>query len=107
MIVCQPIGFVRASRSEATDDDWGNVVSNIELTAEFASEALDGLEAFSHAAILYHFISQRKQRSSSAAGIRAAIRPGRKWAFSLNVEKIDPTESERRWWKLSAGTIAH
>jgi tRNA-Thr(GGU) m(6)t(6)A37 methyltransferase TsaA len=55
MIVCQPIGFVRASRMGTTDDAWGDVISTIELISDFGPESLAGLETFSHAEIVFHF----------------------------------------------------
>jgi tRNA-Thr(GGU) m(6)t(6)A37 methyltransferase TsaA len=52
----QPIAWVSAPRSEAIDDDWGEIVSTISLDAErFGPEALRGLESFSHADIVYLF----------------------------------------------------
>jgi tRNA-Thr(GGU) m(6)t(6)A37 methyltransferase TsaA len=51
----QPIGYVRATRNEAEDDYWGAVESRIELVQGFTAEALQGLEAFSHAEIIFQF----------------------------------------------------
>jgi len=55
MITLDPIAVVRNPRTEARDDDWGEVVSRIELADGFASDALDGLDEFSHAEILFVF----------------------------------------------------
>jgi tRNA-Thr(GGU) m(6)t(6)A37 methyltransferase TsaA len=50
------IGTVHSDRSEAIDDDWDAVPSHIELKADlFDDEALQGLESFSHAEIIFHF----------------------------------------------------
>jgi len=52
----RPIGVVRAARTEAEDDDWGQVVSRIELaTSVVEPEALLGLDAFSHIEVLFLF----------------------------------------------------
>ncbi len=51
----QPIGVVRAERDEAIDDDWGDAVSTIELADGFEPDALSGLDAFSHAEVLFLF----------------------------------------------------
>jgi tRNA-Thr(GGU) m(6)t(6)A37 methyltransferase TsaA len=51
----QPIGRVEAERSEAVDDDWGGSESLIVLDERFADDALRGLEAFSHAEVLFFF----------------------------------------------------
>jgi tRNA-Thr(GGU) m(6)t(6)A37 methyltransferase TsaA len=51
-----PIGFVRSPRLEVADDHWGGMRSTIELSAErFGPEALEGLDAFSHAEVVYLF----------------------------------------------------
>ncbi len=50
----EPVGYVRAERDEAIDDDWGDAVSTIELRG-FTHEALEGLDGFSHAEILFEF----------------------------------------------------
>ena len=54
-IALEPIGIVRSPRAEARDDDWGGVVSRIELADGFGPEALDGLDEFSHAEVLFVF----------------------------------------------------
>jgi tRNA-Thr(GGU) m(6)t(6)A37 methyltransferase TsaA len=55
VITLIPIGTVRSSRADLDDDGWDNVQSRIELTADFEPEALDGIEDFSHAEIVFHF----------------------------------------------------
>jgi tRNA-Thr(GGU) m(6)t(6)A37 methyltransferase TsaA len=53
--IVQPIGYVRAIRNEAEDDYWGAVESRIELADGYTAEALQGLDAFSHAEIIFVF----------------------------------------------------
>jgi tRNA-Thr(GGU) m(6)t(6)A37 methyltransferase TsaA len=55
MFELTPIGFVRSLRRDRTDDDWDRVPATIELASDFDARALDGLEAFSHAEILFVF----------------------------------------------------
>ena len=55
MISIEPIGYVRSDRRDLLDDDWDRVQAHIELAPAFGPEALAGLEAFSHAEIVYHF----------------------------------------------------
>lgn len=55
MITLEPIGYVRSARRDLLDDDWDSVPATIELSAGFEPIALDGLEAFSHAEVVYHF----------------------------------------------------
>lgn len=52
----RPVGFVRGGRSEPIDDDWGASRAAIELdAARFTADALVGLDAFSHAEVIYVF----------------------------------------------------
>ena len=55
MIEIQPIGYVRATRTEVKDDHWGGAQSRIELAPEFDASALDGIDAFSHVEVIFHF----------------------------------------------------
>jgi tRNA (Thr-GGU) A37 N-methylase len=51
-----PIGHVRGGRTAATDDDWGDSLATIRLDpSRFASDALTGLDQFSHAEIIFVF----------------------------------------------------
>jgi len=70
VITLEPIGYVRSTRRDLLDDDWDAVPAAIELSAEFDAVALDGLEAFSHAEIVYHF-----DRVAPAAIERGARHP--------------------------------
>ncbi|MEW6270884.1 MAG: SAM-dependent methyltransferase [Thermodesulfobacteriota bacterium] len=54
-ITLEPIGWVRNARTELADDDWGGLVSAIELAERFEPDSLAGLEAFSHAEVIFHF----------------------------------------------------
>lgn len=55
MIALAPIGFVRTPRTNLDDFDWDRVPARIELTSEYEPEALVGLNAFSHAEIIFLF----------------------------------------------------
>ncbi|MEE4318087.1 MAG: SAM-dependent methyltransferase [Erythrobacter sp.] len=51
-----PVGTVRGGRAVVEDDDWGMVEAEIVLDpARFDAEALAGLDAFSHAEIIFLF----------------------------------------------------
>lgn len=50
-----PIGTVRSTRRGRTDDDWDREVVQIELVDALPAEALDGIEQFSHAEIVFYF----------------------------------------------------
>ncbi len=50
------IGTVRSTRTVTEDDDWDSVLSFIELDPEqFTTEAIAGLETFSHIEVVYLF----------------------------------------------------
>jgi tRNA-Thr(GGU) m(6)t(6)A37 methyltransferase TsaA len=55
MFAIEPIGHVRAHRTAADDDDWGDTVATIELVAAYGPESLAGLSEFSHVEVLYVF----------------------------------------------------
>ena len=57
-----PIGHVRGVRPNPEDDYWGGEQSRIELVKEFDSEALLGLQDFSHVEVifLFHEVSETK-----------------------------------------------
>ncbi len=70
MYTIETIGHVRGSRNEVRDDAWGGSVACIELDGSFGPEALEGIEAFSHAEILFVF-----DRVDPARVVRDARRP--------------------------------
>ncbi|HUI28065.1 MAG TPA: SAM-dependent methyltransferase, partial [Candidatus Kryptonia bacterium] len=55
MIAIEPIGYVRNQRRTAEDDDWDGIESVIVLVDALDSDALLGLEDFSHAEVIFHF----------------------------------------------------
>jgi tRNA-Thr(GGU) m(6)t(6)A37 methyltransferase TsaA len=55
MITVEPVAYVRSTRRDLVDDDWDSVAATVELTEAFPAEALAGIEAFSHAEVLFHF----------------------------------------------------
>jgi tRNA-Thr(GGU) m(6)t(6)A37 methyltransferase TsaA len=51
----ESIATVYNKRKEATDDFWGDTISEIRLHDNIPESALDGIDAFSHAEILFVF----------------------------------------------------
>ncbi len=51
----KPIAIVQNSRTEPTDDFWGDIISIIELHESIPVESLTGLNQFSHLEILFYF----------------------------------------------------
>ena len=54
-IALQPIGYVKNSRTDVEDDNWGGVISEITLAAPCDAECLEGIEDFSHVEVLFYF----------------------------------------------------
>ena len=54
-ITLTPIGHVVSPRDDTSDDYWGDVESRIELTPDFAAEAFEGIDTFSHVEVLFYF----------------------------------------------------
>ena len=68
-ILSTPIGWVRGGRTANVDDDWGRVEAEIVLDGErFTPAALQGLDAFSHAVVVFHF--DRIDPTSISTGAR-------------------------------------
>ena len=53
-IKLQPIAYVKNSRTEIEDDNWGNVISEIELDDKIITEAFEGIDDFSHLEIIFY-----------------------------------------------------
>jgi len=67
-VVLQPIGVVRSPRRDVEDDDWGAVVSTIELdAAQFGAEVTAGLADFSHVEVVYYFHRVPPEKIETAA----------------------------------------
>jgi len=53
-IEMSPIAYVKNSRADIEDDNWGAIISEIILADDIATEALDGIETFSHLYIIFY-----------------------------------------------------
>jgi tRNA-Thr(GGU) m(6)t(6)A37 methyltransferase TsaA len=58
----RPVAWVHNNRRAIEDDFWGGLVSEIRLEAYFPEESLDGIEAFSHVEIVFHFHLAREEK---------------------------------------------
>ena len=54
-ITFRPIATVKNSRLVPTDDFWGGIISEIELSDNIPTEAFDGISEFSHLEVIYYF----------------------------------------------------
>jgi tRNA-Thr(GGU) m(6)t(6)A37 methyltransferase TsaA len=68
MISMSPIATVKNARKEVEDDNWGNVISILELDSAFSEEAFFQIESFSHAEVFYYF--DRVEDSKIETGAR-------------------------------------
>jgi tRNA-Thr(GGU) m(6)t(6)A37 methyltransferase TsaA len=50
-----PVAIVHSSRREPTDDEWDNETTTIELLAPYDTQALLGIDTFSHLEVVYLF----------------------------------------------------
>lgn len=55
MFTVTPIAFVRGGRDQAEDDFWGGTESRMVLADGIPTEALEGIEAFSHVEVVFLF----------------------------------------------------
>lgn len=62
LIKLKPIAFVKNLRKKIEDDNWGKIISEIELTKEFSENCFDGIESFSHLEIIYYFHKAKKKK---------------------------------------------
>lgn len=64
----QPIGWVRSSIAEAVDDQWGDLVSTIELDERtFSAESVRGLDEFSHIQVLFYMHQASPEKTLTGA----------------------------------------
>lgn len=54
-VTLEPIGHVRGGRDQPIDDDWGQSRARLVLDERFTPDALAGLDAFSHAEVIFLF----------------------------------------------------
>ncbi len=65
-----PIAFVRGARADVEDDFWGGGEARLVLTDAVEESALEGIETFSHAEVLFVF-----DRVEDAKIVRGARHP--------------------------------
>lgn len=51
----QPIAYVNNNRKEIVDDNWGSILSTIELAENINTSSLKGINEFSHLEIIFYF----------------------------------------------------
>ena len=53
--IIEPIAYVKNCRKELVDDDWGEIVSTIELADHIEGTSIAGIHEFSHLEIIFFF----------------------------------------------------
>jgi len=120
VITLEPIGVVVGGRTEAIDDDWGEVESVIRLDpGRFSPDAVAGLDDFSHLCVVFqfHLVSEedivrgaRHPRSNPAwpaVGMfaqRAKMRPNRLGVSNCALTEVDGLELHVRGLDAIAGS---
>lgn len=104
MYEVEPIGYVQATRAQADDDYWGAEQACITLVDDLPAESLQGLDAFSHAEVLFllHAVDPskivrgarhpRNNTAWPAVGIfaqRGKMRPNRIASTICRIERVE------------------
>jgi tRNA-Thr(GGU) m(6)t(6)A37 methyltransferase TsaA len=114
-----PVAFVRGSRQDLDDDFWGDARATIELARHLPDDALQGIEDFSHAEIVFVFdrlkesdvvYGSRHPRNNAAwprLGIfaqRGAVRPNRVGCTFVRILRRDGRRLEVEGLDAAEGT---
>jgi tRNA-Thr(GGU) m(6)t(6)A37 methyltransferase TsaA len=106
MITLEPIGIVKNSRKEISDDYWGGLISQIILNKNYGEDSLKGIEEFSHLEIIFYFdkVETGKIKSGAShprsnpswpeAGIFAQRGKNRPNQLGLTIVKLIKRESK-------------
>jgi tRNA-Thr(GGU) m(6)t(6)A37 methyltransferase TsaA len=105
MITLEPIGIVKNSRKEISDDYWGGLISQIILNGNYEEDSLKGIEEFSHLEIIFYFDKVLTGKIKSVAshprsnpawpevGILAQLGKNRPNRLGLTIVKLIKRES--------------
>jgi tRNA-Thr(GGU) m(6)t(6)A37 methyltransferase TsaA len=120
VIALDPIGVVVGGRREAIDDGWGDIVAIIRLdTDRFTTDAVAGLDAFSHVCVIFQFhlveesavvTGARHPRGNEAwpkVGMfaqRARMRPNRLGVSACALERVEGLDLHVRGLDAIDGT---
>lgn len=109
-IVLQPVAYLTNTRTEATDDYWGSVISEIELVPGIPAKAFDGVDSYSHLEIIFYF--DKADRSKAvfhghprgntawpAVGIFAQRKRDRPNAIGITIAELVKREGNKIWVK--------
>lgn len=109
-IILHPVAFVKNTRTDLSDDYWGSVVSEIELTDNIPADAFNGIDEFSHLEIIFHFDKSDKSKIVFSGhprgnknwphvGIFAQRKKDRPNALGLTIVEMVKREGNKIWVK--------
>lgn len=109
-IILQPVAFVKNTRTDLSDDYWGSIVSEIELVDTIPAEAFNGIDAFSHLEIIFHFNQSdrskivfsghpRGNKDWPHVGIFAQRKKDRPNSIGLTIVELAKRDGNRIWVK--------
>jgi tRNA-Thr(GGU) m(6)t(6)A37 methyltransferase TsaA len=109
-IIVHPVAHVKNSRKEIKDDHWATILSEIQLDEHIPAEAFDGIDAFSHLEIIFHFdrsdpsniVFSGHPRGNSEwphIGIFAQRKKDRPNAIGLTIVEFVKREGDTIWVK--------
>ena len=109
-ISLEPVAFVKNSRTDLSDDYWGNIISEIELLPHIPAKAFDGIDEFSHLEIVFHFDKSdrskavffchpRGNKNWPEVGIYAQRKRDRPNAIGITIAELVKREDNKIWVK--------
>lgn len=107
-IVLQPVALVKNTRTDLSDDFWGTIISEIELAPAIPTDAFDGIDAFSHIEIIFHFNQSdpkkivfsghpRGNKDWPHIGIFSQRKKDRPNALGLTIAELIKREGNKIW----------
>lgn len=109
-ITLAPVAVVKNTRTDLSDDYWGNIVSEIELLPHIPAKAFHGIEEFSHLEIVFHFDKSDKSKAVffchprgnknwPEVGIYAQRKRDRPNAIGITIAELVKKEGNKIWVK--------
>ena len=109
-IILQPVAFVKNTRTDLSDDYWGSIISEIELTENIPADAFNGIDEFSHLEVIFYFNRADKSKvvykfhprgnmNWPEVGIFAQRKRDRPNSIGLTIVELIKREGNKIWVK--------
>lgn len=109
-IMLHPLAFVKNTRTDQSDDFWGSIISEIELTPHVPADAFNGIDEFSHLEIIFYFDKADKSKAVykyhprgnmnwPEVGIFAQRKKDRPNSIGLTIAELIKREGNKIWVK--------